>query len=502
MKKIVLLPLDDRPCNYLYPQLLVSGEYVLAMPSKDILGNKKIPGDIKAISNWLIKESKDADAIIISLDMLLFGGIVPSRLHYMSYEEVIKNCDIIPAIRKLNSHAKIYLFELIMRCPSYSSDDEEPDYYKDFGFDIFEYGRLTHLESLNKLTEEDKEEFNNIKARLPQKYLNDYVNRRYINTNVLIHNLSYLKEDIVDYFIIPQDDASEYGFTSIDQAKVRSYLKDNYLHYKSAMYPSADDIGLTLLARAISELSNKQNKVFVKYISNEAPFVIPWFEDRPLDETIKFHLLASNSLRVYSLEEADIVLIVTMGSKMVNFDDPEFDKHYLINRSVSEMVDYIKYAKANGKLVSIGDNSTCNGSDKLIFDALYQNNLLFKIDAYAGWNTSSNTLGTTLAQVIIYNIIGDNKKNQEFLSYRYLEDMAYMSYVRGYVTNNILPSLGYDYFKVDGVDGKVAAKVKEEILKYVNANYPLLLKGIKDISVYQPWSRMFETEIHIEFKEI
>ena len=39
------------------------------------------------------------------------------------------------------------------------------------------------------------------------------------------------------------------------------------------------------------------------------------------------------------------------------------------------------------------------------------------------------------------------KINKQFLTYRYLEDMAYMTYVRSYVTDNILPSLNLNYFK-------------------------------------------------------
>lgn len=501
MKKIVLLPLDERPCNYLYPSLIASKKINLVTPNKNILGDKKVPGDVDKISEWLIKESNDADAIIVSMDMLLFGGIVPSRLHFTSVDELIRRSEVIRKIRSNNKKAKIYLFELIMRCPSYSSNDEEPDYYNEYGEMIFSYGRLSHLESLNLLTEEDKKTFENIKNKLPKEFLNDYVSRRSVNTNVLIHNLELLKDNTVDYFIVPQDDASEYGFTSLDQKKVRTYLKDNYLHTKSAMYPSADDTGLILLARAVSELNKKQSKIFVKYISNEAPFVVPWFEDRALDETIKYHILASNSLRVYSLNEADIVLTITMGSKMVHFSDPEFNKHYIINRNINEMVAFINYSLEKGKIVAIGDNATCNGSDELIFNALYENDLLFKIHSYAGWNTSSNTLGTTICQAIMYLIYKEEKKNKEFLTYRYFEDMGYMCKIRSKVTNEILPKYGLNYFQLDGKEGTASKEITKELFTFMKDTYPKVCDNVKVIETRQPWNRMFETEIHITFKE-
>lgn len=48
MKKIVILPLDERPCNYNFPLFLSEGNsrYVLAAPPREMMGKKKIPGII------------------------------------------------------------------------------------------------------------------------------------------------------------------------------------------------------------------------------------------------------------------------------------------------------------------------------------------------------------------------------------------------------------------------------------------------------------------------
>ena len=100
--------------------------------------------------------------------------------------------------------------------------------------------------------------FERVKKAVKPEYLDDYLTRRKTNRAVLMHALSYAADDTIDYFIVPQDDASVYGFTAMDQVEVREFLKSNVLHKKTAMYPSADDTGLTLLARAVSELSGIQ----------------------------------------------------------------------------------------------------------------------------------------------------------------------------------------------------------------------------------------------------
>ena len=76
MKKIVLLPLDERPCNFDYPHRMPKTECTLLLPPKEIMGNKKKAGDTEQIVRWLLDNVAEADAMILSLDTLLYGGIV------------------------------------------------------------------------------------------------------------------------------------------------------------------------------------------------------------------------------------------------------------------------------------------------------------------------------------------------------------------------------------------------------------------------------------------
>ena len=110
MKKILLLPLDERPCNYNYPRLMPGADYTLIMPPKDMMGDKKLPADFAKISEWLLENIEDVDCAIISLDTLIYGGIVPSRLHHERENTLINRAKIIEKLRKLNLKMKLYLF--------------------------------------------------------------------------------------------------------------------------------------------------------------------------------------------------------------------------------------------------------------------------------------------------------------------------------------------------------------------------------------------------------
>ena len=139
--KIVMLPLDERPCNFDYPSMIPTGDIDLVLPPKDIMGDKKVAGKVDEIAIWLKENASGADALVVSLDTLVYGGIVPSRLHYDRIEELIFRADILREIKKENPSLKIYAFGLIMRCPSYSSADEEPDFYGECGAEIHLFGR-------------------------------------------------------------------------------------------------------------------------------------------------------------------------------------------------------------------------------------------------------------------------------------------------------------------------------------------------------------------------
>lgn len=496
--KIVMLPLDERPCNFDYPGMMPKTCFDLVLPPKEIMGQKKIPGETGKIAQWLLDNVDDADAMVLALDTLIYGGIVPSRLHHTPEAELLRQADLLKELRRRNPTMKLYVFGLIMRCPSYSSDDEEPDYYEHCGAELHLYGKYTHLEKLGKLTDADREDFLRVKAAVPQEHLDDFLNRRKLNLSVLMHCLEYATDGTVDYFIVPQDDSAVYGFTAMDQMTVREFLKSNTLHRKTAMYPSADDTGVTLLARAVAELSGIRPKIYIHYASSKGHLTIPQVEDRMVGETLKYHILSIGGVQVYSLTEADILLAVNVGSAMLDPGDPGCVTAYDIERNLAEFVSYIEYALDMGKIVSIADIAWLNKADTELTALLREEDLLLRIHAYAGWNTSSNTTGTTLCQAILYMVGRDEAGNRNFLLHRYYEDIAYMGYTRQHVTQNILPGMGLDYFHADGQDGEVAQIVKDTVSAYMQEHYPSLAAQVKGITIRQPWSRMFETDIKLE----
>lgn len=495
------IPLDDRPCNLNFPYYFPKGEYSLIEIDKSILGNIKSPANLDKLDDFIISNAPKMDYLVVSLDTLIYGGLIPSRLHFKKEEELCSRLEVIKKIRQINPNIKIFAFITIMRCPNTNFDSEEPTYFSKYGKKIFEYGRLTHLSKLESTTKENISRLEALKKEIPSEIIKDFTSRRATNLKVVKRVIDEYKKGLFDYFIIPQDDSAPYGFTSMDQNEVRNYLKENKLINKVLIYPGADEVGMNLIARCYSDYKKISPKIYVYYSSCKGPFVIPSFEDRMIDLTINSQILVSGSLRVYSFSEADIVLLINIGGKMLYMpSEEERIIPYDIERNLPEMMNYIKYTKKEGKIAAIGDVAIPTGADFELLKLMQKENLLLEVDAYASWNTSSNTIGTVIASSVIYFFGKDEKSNKEFLIHRYYDDVGYCSYTRGWCDVNAALARGYTEAVLDGVSGTCTKMTRVELLRYMSEEYPEVAKFVKDVEVTSPWNRSFEMDFKITYR--
>ena len=55
-----MLPLDDRPCNYLFPQKMLgknNPEFEMILPDRDKIGWKKIPAQKDYVERFLLENA-------------------------------------------------------------------------------------------------------------------------------------------------------------------------------------------------------------------------------------------------------------------------------------------------------------------------------------------------------------------------------------------------------------------------------------------------------------
>lgn len=497
-KKIVLLPLDERPCNYEFPYQLFGHEDIEIVRPK-VLGNMKVPADEDSIRKFLTEQCQNADGLILSIDMLLYGGLVPSRIHHDSISKFEQLATTIIKLKEINPKLIIYAFQVIMRCPDESTSEEEPDYYEQYGQLIHKVGDIIHRSRLGLC---NSQELKHLLDEMDCNHLNDYISRR--QKNQIMNNLmvDYVKNKYIDALVIPQDDSATFGYAAMDQEQVRIKISSENLTDRILMYPGADEVGMTLMSRMLNTMNGKKPRVYVKYASDASKDLIPLYEGSRLAGTIKYHVLSSGCQLTDSYDNADIIMVITAPANRMEeaTEQPSRNPDYYAERNLPELIDFMKERIKEGNLVIVADNAYSNGGDLEFLRMMDQNYLLEQVSGYAGWNTSANTIGTALAEGVDAFYYGKTKAHQDFLMKRYVEDCGYCSVVRQNVAL-LLEDMGLNYFSVQGKEDEVTAIVKRELIQFMKEYLPTVENKIEIASVHMPWKRMFEVGLQVNYTE-
>ncbi len=498
MKKIVLLPLDERPCNSDFVVRLFNHDSIEIVKPKE-LGHYKEPADYDEIRTFLLKECQDADALIISLDMLLYGGIVPSRLHHEKLETLLSRMDTIRKIRNSNPNIMIYAFQCVMRCPNDSSSEEEPDYYDHFGLKIHDLGVAVHKA---RMGENKSRVISLLREQIDYSALEDYISRRDLNLRLNLNTLDFLMDHTIDALVIPRDDSTEFGYPAMDEEIIRERISEIDISDRVLIYPGADEVALTLLSRIVNRLNVGKPKVYIKYASDSSGEIIPLYEGNALATTIRYHVLSAGCQMTESYEQADIILVVLAPSSgMIEAEyQPSTSPSYCVDRLLVELIEFIQDRITEGKIVTIADDAYANGGDLEFLHLMNKADLIMKVDGYAGWNTNSNTLGTALAEAVDSYYFGKSKQHNNFLVERYLEDGGYCALVRWQVSKG-LSSVDVGCI----LDSRKEEQAVEEIymgLKcFLNKTLSSIAGETKITKLLLPWHRMFEVNLEAEYLE-
>ena len=227
--KICFIPIDNRPVCYNLAKDIcdINEDIELFIPPREFLGSLTKYANTEAIFDWL-KIFPEVDVMILSLDTLAYGGLIPSRRITDSYED-IKNR--IERLKPFIQNKKVYAFSSIMRISNNNYNEEEKEYWSKYGKKIFEYSY--QFSKTGKEPETD----------IPKEILEDYIKTRKRNFEINKLYLEWQKEGLFETLIFSKDDCAEFGF-NVDEAKELE-------HMGAKTKTGADEIPLTLLARAI-----------------------------------------------------------------------------------------------------------------------------------------------------------------------------------------------------------------------------------------------------------
>lgn len=491
--KIALLPLDSRPCNLVFPVKLAGlGNADILTPPEDKLDYFVRPADYGGIKEWLLNIASTCDVLVLSLDMLLYGGLLASRTERAGLRECMDRLNIIRDLKAVNPGLKIYAFNVIMRTSISTLSEESKIWWERINL----YSKLAYKVEKEK-KEEDIKALNKLISEIPKDVLEAFLRVRRRNHNINLECVYMAHQKYFDELLLLQEDSAPFGIHKNEQEVLKQRIVDLRLENKVYMHNGTDEAGCMLSARAINDFMNIKTRIAFKYLTDKRSEFTAMYEDRLFHENLILHAEACGIEPNEDLENSETVLFIHTP-KQEQYDaclfEGELPKCFAdseIEAFADEIVQYVN----SGRRVGLLDILYANGGDGRLLKALASRiDLSGDLSAYSGWNTASNALGTVISQLMLGSR-GDLYKNSMFTAERILDDYVYQSVVRRKL-ENALKAGGEDVWNLKmGKNG--ADKILYEAIHEETVMEQLFVNEMPEFVCMLPWPRIFEADIRV-----
>lgn len=486
---ILLVPQDDRPVSLDYTvNTAERAGYTVLTPPRAYLSGKNFRGSPDLIWRWVEQNMVRADAAVLSTDTLIYGGLVDSRKHNEPLTTLMARENRIRALHAQYPKIPIYGFGTIMRTPYASSGGVEPYYYSKYGNDLYRLSGLQDKMDAGKITPDETAELLSLKLSIPSEYLQDWFKRRTKNNTINRMLIKDTKSGVFAYYSEGHDDNSKNSQSTLESRYLAADAK-GLPESRYGSFPGADQLALLLIARYHDDSHHLKPAFSVIYPLGRAENTVPSYENQPIGKTISEHIAAVGGVMA-GKNVPDIVLAVNTPIASTG-ESGQFSNFGMMKQSTTDFMNEVKNVIGRGIPVSMVDVYFANGSDNTLMNLMVKDDLLYKVAAYNGWNTASNTIGYAIAQAILApSMSAEDHKNM--LTEQYIDNWAYQANVRKNIarmteleTNGTTPT--------PAIKQEMIAEVQEFAKKKMGLNPAT-------VSADFPWNRLFEINALVSTK--
>lgn len=501
--RILLVPLDNRPASGQFAQMIASIDgAAVQMPPYQTLGRFTTPGDPDAILAWLQQQDvSDVSAVIVSADMIAYGGLIASRTPAVSEALAVSRLKRLESIaRAFQPKVRVFVFTSVMRlAPTAVKGNRSWR------------GQMARYVALRELLQESKAKptptLLNLRKAIPPAAITSYDATRARNHSVQ-QELLRMTQRTFDYLIVGQDDAQLHG-PHIPETKALKALSEKLgISGKLWFCEGVDQNSNILVSRALVKAASWVPRIRVVYSDPYGRNKVGAYESQTVQDTVRDQVYASGA-RIAALNEPyDYTLYVNTPDRRILFFQDFLDD--LRN----EMDQGLPVCLAD---INLAPDGTC---DKALFDAMRSENRLMKLLAFAGWNTAGNTLGTAiptanvalLAQRLKYDPVKREIAQKAFLLHRIVDDVMYhrQTRPRAYALIEAMPDAAKEETYGEAYSA-LTTFVRKDMQDVLARTFQQQLKGqkfttpagtyeytdLQNVRVFLPWPRAYE--VRVEF---
>lgn len=506
---LAFLPLDERPVNVGLPAGIAAiAGATLVLPPDELLPELRQPGNAEALGSWLEAIAPTTDAVIASLDMLCYGGLIAARTTADTTLNALDRLDVLRRLHAAYPAMPLCAVSLVMRASNSYNPQEEPDYWAQHGMELHKLGALHHrdlLETLGATFDGNAEALASLRAVLPGEIIADFERRRLRNHHVNLEAIALASEGVIDPLLITADDTAEHSAGSAEQIWLRQWTNILPTAGEVLMYPGADEVAAVLVARQLGARFGVTPRFTIECADPPGMQRVAKYENSPMREAVDRQIRASGSAIVDDTAATALV---------VHAPDPRRRDHcgMVIQKSgtghdgsesifeaddaveATKTADLIAQLLSANRYVALADLRYSNGADPLLIEELHRRGILLDLVAYGGWNTAGNALGSVVAAAAAIQIgraagTLDPTAARRVLLHRLIEDFAYMTDARRPLNAGVYTFP--DRAEEAAAERSIGAGL-DGTLKRLTGRDDL---GITDVRF--PWHRSFEVDFTI-----
>lgn len=468
------------------------------MPPRELLGWFTRPGDCEGIAEWL--SSCPADRFVVSLDMLCYGGLVAGRTSVTSRELAASRLSVLHTLRQSRPDAVIFAFSNLMRLGTTITSPETLQTH----LSLCQYSQLA--DRVNRLQGESaRPELDSLLLHLDPQALADYLRVRERNQALNLAAVDLVRAGILDYLVLPQEDAAPVGLHLPEQIALRARIAELGVADRVAMHPGADEAGLVLLARQLGHTASYAPRIAPEFASGPGAEVIPLYEHQPLRPSLESQLRAAGAQPAPPGQADAIMFLHTpIGPQREAADAPPPGHSPALALQADAIVASLPAARAGGYLVGLADIAYANGADPELVAALRREHAGEALHAFAGWNTAGNTIGTVVATLCLAVLAGRRATLNPaacaaFLALRLIDDYGYQSCVRPKALA-LAQQQDVNPYALGEAAQQLEQFVRGEMLPLAHSLCYETLPGSHpddwgELGISLPWKRLFEVAV-------
>ncbi len=434
---LAYVPLDNRSVNV--DRVLYEAEsagFKVVMPEEDLYAtrldgqplnaNQTSYGDSQKLMEWILAMDPTTDYFVISLDQLLSGGLVNSRVTNSSdYTDEYAMLDQIIELAKSN---QVYIIDTVARLATCTVG------YQGATLNTYEYLRQYNATPRKLLADERL----TIKSIVDGYPYNENGSRISIKSSYadVVKNSQLARErklHLIDELLSKDDTGRIKYFIGIDDSSSQNTVQTNEINYikknlgeRGFVYSGTDELGMMAVLRLMIDFYGSDVKAAAIYFGNtEESSAGSIYDLETVKQNVEEHL-RSIGVAMTSPETADLqILVLTLPAKSV-----------LNSKYISAMIDHINRNVAQG-IPTIVINSAPNAYSSNLEYRMVRECEMSMLLAYSSWGTVGNAIGLALGNGISrYLYLHSRSQSSDSADIAFLKGLIFayekdISYLRG-----------------------------------------------------------------------